>query len=64
MVINFRARGISRGTRKLTQIPTLIKNKIKMITTFILFLKENTHILTYMQLEWMKCTLMCSCTNL
>jgi hypothetical protein len=27
MVVNFRIRGISRGTRKLTQTPTLIKKK-------------------------------------
>ena len=27
MVVNFRARGISRGARKLTQTPTLIKKK-------------------------------------
>ena len=28
MVVNFRARGISRGARKLTRISTLIKKKI------------------------------------
>jgi hypothetical protein len=27
MVVNFRARGISRGRRKLTRTPTLIKKK-------------------------------------
>jgi len=30
MVINFRARGISRGTRKLTQTFTLIKDIYKL----------------------------------
>jgi len=27
MVVNFRARGISRGTRKLARTPTIIKKK-------------------------------------
>ena len=29
MIINFRARGISQGIRKLTQIPTLTNKKLK-----------------------------------
>ena len=32
MVVNFRARGISRGARKLAQTPTLIKKKATQIT--------------------------------
>ena len=30
MVVNFRTRGISRGTRKLTRTPTLTKKKKKL----------------------------------
>jgi hypothetical protein len=28
MIVNFRARGISRGTHKLARTPTLIKKKV------------------------------------
>ena len=31
MVVNFRVRGISRGMRKLTRTPTLIKKNIQNI---------------------------------
>jgi hypothetical protein len=31
MVVNFRARGISRGTRKLARTPTLNKKKKKLL---------------------------------
>jgi hypothetical protein len=31
MVVNFRVRGISRGARKLTRTPTLIKNKYNKV---------------------------------
>jgi len=32
MVVNFKTRGISQGTCKLTQTPTLIKKKKKQLT--------------------------------
>jgi len=38
MVINFRARGTSRGARKLARILTLIQKKIAQICTQIFFL--------------------------
>jgi len=54
MVVNFRARGISRGARKLTQTPTLIKKiniervhayisrkkKVLLVTTELILKKE------------------------
>ena len=33
MVVNFRARGISRGTRKLVRIPTLNYKKKKILSS-------------------------------
>jgi hypothetical protein len=33
MVVNFRARGISRGARKLARTPTIIKKKKEMIVS-------------------------------
>jgi len=35
MVVNFRTRKISRGTRKLTRTPTLIKKNIDSLVYFI-----------------------------
>jgi hypothetical protein len=40
MVVNFRAREISRGTRKLTQTPTLIKK----ITKFVFFVGDSLEV--------------------
>jgi hypothetical protein len=36
MVVNFRARGISRGARKLTRTPTLIKKQKNIKLLFLL----------------------------
>jgi hypothetical protein len=41
MVINFRTRRISRGIRKLTRTPTLIKKKLKTWCFFFLFVDSN-----------------------
>jgi hypothetical protein len=34
MIVNFRARGINRGARKLTRTPTLIKKKNSFLSQF------------------------------
>ena len=44
MVVNFRARGISRGARKLARTPTIIK-KIIIIIIIIIFFIFSTHII-------------------
>jgi hypothetical protein len=40
MVVNFRARGISRGAHKLTRTFTLIKNKKTLFQTFFSYFSQ------------------------
>jgi len=53
MVVNFRARRINRGTRKLARSPTLIKKKIIRGLVWVLLKKiEYNVILVFFKMKW------------
>ena len=47
MVVNFRARGISRGARKLTRTPTLIEKKKEVKQIDKKLTKSNRIVITF-----------------
>lgn len=46
MIVNFKARKISRGARKLVRTPTLIKKKKKLLSKDFLLHGRDRHIMS------------------